>query len=118
MALIDFVHQLNAPGAFPSLPDFNASMASEALKWTDLKQNTVYQIVSTRTVNTQHEQSVILSLQNAGGCCCSAWACGMLAKELLQNPMVMVSPWLFVLPTGPKKSKIGRVYNSYQLLQC
>ena len=55
MALLDFVDQLSAPGAsfsaltsssFPSLADFNASATSEALKWTDLKQNVVYQIVS------------------------------------------------------------------------
>ena len=129
MALTDFVDQLSAPGAssfsaltssssFPSLADFIASTTSEALKWTDLEQNTVYQFVSTRTVNTQHGQSVVLSLQKADGSCCSAWACGMLAKELLQNPMMMVSSRLFVLSTGPKTSTIGRVYNSYQLLQC
>ena len=67
------------------MADFSASMASEALKWTDLEQNTVYQIVSTRTVNTQHGQSVILSLQKADGSSCSIWACGMLTKELLQD---------------------------------
>ena len=73
-----FVDQLNAPAfstlasalsAFPSLADFNASLASEALKWTDLVQGAVYQIVSTRTVNTQHGQSIILSLQKADGSC-------------------------------------------------
>ena len=79
MALTDFVDQLNTPGAssfsvlasssFPSLADFNASAMSEALKWTDLEQNTVYQIVSTCTVNTQHGQSVVLSLQKADGSC-------------------------------------------------
>ena len=62
MALTGFVDQLSAPRAsfsalasssFPSLADFNASTTSEALKWKDLEQNTVYQIVSTRTVNTQ-----------------------------------------------------------------
>ena len=63
MALTDFVDHMSAPGAslfsaltsssFPSLADFNASTRSEALKWTDLEQNTVYQIVSTRIVNTQ-----------------------------------------------------------------
>ena len=62
--LTDFVDQLNV---FPTLKEFNASSTSEALKWTDLVQNTVYQIVSTRTVNTQHGQSVILSLQKADG---------------------------------------------------
>ena len=82
--------------AFPSLSDFNVT----ALKWTDLDQNVVYQITSTRTVNTQHGQSVILSLQKADGLSCSAWACGMLSKELLQNPMIMVSSRLFVLVTG------------------
>ena len=77
-ALKDFVDQLNAPAsAFPTLPDFNASSASEALKWTDYVQDTVYQIVSTRTVNTQHGQSIILSIQKADGSCCSAWSCGM-----------------------------------------
>ena len=81
-ALTGFVDQLNAPvSSFPSL-------MSEALKWTDLVQDTVYQIVSTRTVTTQHGQ------------------CGMLTKELLQNPMTMVISQLFVRPTGLKRSKI------------
>ena len=31
----------------------------------------------------------------------------MLTKELLQNPMMMVSSRLFVLSTGPKTSKIS-----------
>ena len=72
MALTYFVDQLSAPGAssfsslasssFPSLRDFNANTTGEALKWTDLEQNTVYQIVSTRTINTQRGQSVIMSL--------------------------------------------------------
>ena len=64
-ALTDFVDQLNAPAsafsklapalsAFPTMADFNASSTSEALKWTDLVQDAVYQIVSTRTDNTQH----------------------------------------------------------------
>ena len=125
MALTDFVDQLSAPSfsalissSFPSLTDFNASTTSEALKWTDLEQNTVYYIVSTRTVNTQHGQSVIMSLQKADGSRCSAWVCGMLTKELLQNPMTMVTSRLFVRATGQKTSKIGRVYNSYQLLHC
>ena len=122
MALTGFVYQLSAPAltssSFPSLTDFNANTTSEALKWTDLEQNTVYQIVSTRTVNTQHGQSVILSLQKADRSSWSVRACGMLTKELLQNPTMMVSSLLFVLATGPKTSKLGRVYNSYQLLPC
>ena len=128
IALTGFVDQLSAPGAssysaltsssFPSLTGFNASTTSEALKWTDFEQNIVYQIVSTRTVNTQHGQLVILSIQKAEGSSCSAWACGMLTKELLRNPMTMVTLRLFVRATGPKTSKIGSVYNSYQLLQC
>ena len=52
----------------------------------------MYHIVSTRTVNTQHGHSIVLFPQKAGGSCCSACACGMLPKELLQNPMMMVSP--------------------------
>ena len=104
-----FVDQI---GAFPS-SDFNVT----ALKWTDLDQDVVYQITSTRTVNTHHGQSVILSLQKADGSSCSAWACGMLSKELLQNPMIMVSSRLFVLVTGMKTSKANeRVYNSYKLV--
>ena len=109
-ALTDFVDQLNV---FSTLEDFNASSKSEALRWTDLVQDTVYHIV---TVNTQH--TIIMSLQKADGSCCSAWAYGMLTKELLQNPMAMVDSRLFVRPTGSKTRKIGRVYNSYQLLQC
>ena len=60
MSLENFVDQISA---FPSLSDFNVT----ALKWIDLDQNVVYQITSTRTVNTQHGQSVILSLQIADG---------------------------------------------------
>ena len=111
-ALTDFVDQLKV---FPKLEVFNASSTSEALKRTDLEQDTAYQ-VSTRTVNTQHGQSIILSLQKADGSYCSAWACGMLTKELLQNPIM--NSRLFVRPTGLKTSKIGRVYNSYKLLLC
>ena len=48
--LIDFVDQVDV---FPTLKDFNASSTSEALKWTDLVQDTGYQIVSKRTVNAQ-----------------------------------------------------------------
>ena len=112
MSPTDFVDQLSAPGAsfsalassssFTSLADFNASTTSEALKWTNLEQNTVYQIVSTRTVYTQHGPSNIQSLQKADGSSCSVWACGMLTKELLQNPMAMV----FVRPTGSKTNRL------------
>ena len=94
-------------GSLPSLADFSAG--TDALKWTDSEQNVVYQIVSTRTVNTQHGQSVILSLQKADGSSCSAWACGMPSTELLQNPIVMVSTRLFVPATGQKPSKNGQV---------
>ena len=72
----------------------------------------MYQIVSTRTVNTQHGQSVILSLQKADGSSCSVLACDMLSTELLQNPMIMECSRLFVLATGQKMSKNGQVYNS------
>ena len=71
-ALTDFVDQLNAPAssfptlasaspAFTSLADFNASSASEALKWTYLVQDAVYQILSTGTANTRHGKSIMLS---------------------------------------------------------
>ena len=73
ISLTNFVDQMDS--AFPSLSDFNVT----ALKWTYLDQDVVYQITSTRTVNTQHGQSVILSLQKADGSSCSAWACGMLS---------------------------------------
>ena len=79
MSLTNFVDQ----SAFPSFADFSAG--TDALKWTDLEQNVVYQITNTRTVNTQHGQSVILSLQKADGSSCTAWACGMLSTELLQT---------------------------------
>ena len=82
--LTDFVDQLNISS---TLEDFNASSTSEALKWTDSVQDTVYQIVSACTVNTQHGQSAILSHQKADGSSCSVWACGMLTKDLLQNPI-------------------------------
>ena len=110
MSLTNFVDQISA---FPSLSDFNVT----ALKGIDLDQNVVYQITSTRTVNTQHGQLDILSLQKADGSSCSAWACGTLSKEMLQNPLIMVSSRLFVLVTGKKTSKAnGRVYNSYKLV--
>ena len=96
MSLTNFVDQLDAPSSFPSLADFSAAVATDALKWTDLEQNVVYQIVYICTVNTQHGQSVFLSLQ---------------------NPMMMAISRLFVLATGQKTSKSGRVYNSYQLLK-
>ena len=122
MGLVDCVDQIDAPSfsaltSFPSLTDFSAAATADALKWTDLEQIVVYQIVSTRIVNTQHGQSVILSLQKADGSSLSVWACGRLSKELLQYPMLMVSLRLFVLTTGQKTGKIGRIYNSYQLLQ-
>ena len=123
MALADFVDQMDAPSSsaltsFPSLKDFSAEAAADARKWTDLEQTVVYQIASTRTVNTQHGQSIILSFQKDDRSSCSAWSCGMLTKELLQNPMMMASSRLFVVSTGQKTSKIDRVYNSYQLPQC
>ena len=112
MSLTNFVDQMDS--VFPSLSDFNVT----ALKWTDLDQDIVYQITSTRTVNTQHGKSVIISLQKADRSSCSACACGMLSKELLQNPMIMVSARLFVLPTGKETSNAnGRVYNSYKLVK-
>ena len=111
MSLTNVVDQIDS--AFPSLSDFNVT----ALKLTYLDPDVIYQITSTRTVNTQHGQSVILSLQKADGSSCSAWACGMLSKELLQNPIIMVSSRLFVLATGKKTSKAnGRVYNSFKLV--
>ena len=124
-SLTDSVDQMSVPSfsaltssSFPSLTDFSAAAAANALKRTDLEQNVEYQIVSTHTVNTQHGQSVILSLQKADGSSCSVWTCGMLTKELLQNPMMMVRSRVFALSTEQKTNKIGRVYNSYQLLQC
>ena len=56
---------------------------ADALKRTNLEQDVVYQIPNTHTVNTQHEQSVILSLQKADGSGCTALARGMLSTELL-----------------------------------
>ena len=56
-ALTNFVDQLRAP-EFPTLERFNSSLTSGALKWTDVVQDTVYQIVSTHNVNTQHGASI------------------------------------------------------------
>ena len=47
--------------------------------------------VCTRTVTTQHGQSIILSLQKADGSCCSVCSCGMVTEELLLNPMTIVT---------------------------
>ena len=81
MSLINFVDQLDSPSSFPSLEDFSAAATADALKWTYLEQDLVYQIVNTLTVNTEHGQSVILSLQKADGSSCSTWACGMLTTH-------------------------------------
>ena len=95
MALTYFVDQLSdlvasfsalTPSSFPSLTDFSAAATADSLKWTDLDHSVVYQIVSTRTVNTQHGQSVILSLRKAVGSSCSAWACGMLVERVAAEP--------------------------------
>ena len=73
MALTDFVDQLSAPGAssfsalastsFQSLADFNASTTSEALKWTDLEQNTVYSVQCQRVqlIHNMDNRSFCLS---------------------------------------------------------
>ena len=100
MSLTNFVDQLESP----SLADFNAG--TDALKWTDLEQNVVYQIVFTRTVNTHGNRLFCLS-RKADGSSCIAWACGMLSTELLQNPMVMVSSRPFVLAILEGFPKLG-----------
>ena len=55
----------------------------KALEMMTIVEEKVYPIVSTRTANAQHGQSISLSLQKADESCCSVWACGMLTKELL-----------------------------------
>ena len=106
--LIDFTVD-----SFPTLKDFSVN----ALKWTGLEEGVVHQIASARTVNTQHGQSTVLSLQREDGSCCTAWACGMLSTELLLNPMLLVNSRLLVLATGKKTSKAhGRIYYSYKLM--
>ena len=107
------------PTGFPSVGDFSDNYTG-ALKWKDLIQDTIYQVRSARSINTQHGTSFILSLQTAEGFCYNAWACGMLTKEQLQSPSMLEDKHtrLFVRPTGPKKSKNGRIYHSYQLLRC
>ena len=98
---------------FPTLKDFSV----DALKWTDLEEVVVHQIASAGTVNTQHGQSTVLSLQREVGPCCTAWACGMLSTEILLNPMLLVNSRLFVVATGKKASKAhGRINNSYKLM--
>ena len=55
MPLTNFVDQLDSPSSSsPLLEDFSAAVTADALKWTDLEQNVVYQIINTRTVNTRH----------------------------------------------------------------
>ena len=65
-----------------------------------LEEGLIHQIASVRTVNTQHGQSTVVSLQREDGSCCTAWACGMLSTELLLNPMLLVNSRLFVVATG------------------
>ena len=81
-ALTEFVDRLNDPApAFPTVEDFNTGSESEStLKWNDLTQDTVYQILTAQSINTQHGTTCILSLETADGFCYSAWACGMLAR--------------------------------------
>ena len=107
-ALTNFVDHLHAPApAFPTLEDFDAGSTSETLKWNHLAQGTIYQIVSAQSINTQHGTTFIQSLQTADWFFYSDWACGMMTKELLQNPMMLEGKRLrlFVRPTGPKTSK-------------
>ena len=71
----EFVDQLNAPApAFPTLEDFDAGSTSEALTWKDLAQDTIFQIISAQSINTQHGTTFLLSLQITDGFCYSAWA--------------------------------------------
>ena len=88
-SLTDFADQLGAPGAFPTLAEFNARTTTEALKWTDLTHDVVYQI--------------ILNMDNR---------LFSLSRKLMDQAVVHE---LCVRPTWSKTSKIGRVYNSYQL---
>ena len=114
-SLTDFIDQLSGeaiapvppPTRFPSLGDFNDN-STGALKWKDLLVDTIYQVRSARSIHTQDGITLILSLQTAGGFCYNAWACGMLTKDLLQNPRMLED----------KQQLRGRVYNSYQLQQC
>ena len=55
-----------AVDSFPTLKDFSV----DALKGTDLEEGVVHQIASARTVNTQHGQSTVLSLQREDVSCC------------------------------------------------
>ena len=97
--------------SFPSLADFRAALTADALKWTDLEQNVVYQITNTRTAITQHGQSVILSLQKADGSSMGVrHAIDRAATKPHDNGK------LATVCTGEKTSKNGRVYNLYQLL--
>ena len=104
--------------SIPNVGRVWCNSTTEVLKWTDLTHDSVSDCVNAYSYNTQHGQSLILSLLGADESSYSAWTCGMLTKELLQNPMLMVTSRLFVWHTGSKTSKIGRVYNSSQLLQC
>ena len=58
---------------FPTLEDFTAVAA----RWKELEENVVYQIMSTKIVNTHHGQSVVLPLQKEDGTCKTVWACGI-----------------------------------------
>ena len=95
-SLTDFVDQLSAEATtevppstgFPTLGDFNDN-STGALKWKDLLVDMIYQVRSARSIYTQHGATFILSLQTADVFCYNAWACGMVTKELLQNPSML-----------------------------
>ena len=61
----------SAAAAFPTLDDFNDG-STGAMKWKDLVQDRVYQIITAHSINTQHGTSFVLSLQTADEICYSA----------------------------------------------
>ena len=115
--LTEFVDQLAAEAGAPSasttaaLPTQNEfdEGATGALKWEDLVTDRVYQILSAWSIHTQHGTSFVLSSQTADGFCYTSWACGILTKELLQNPSMLEDQRrLFIPPTGMREEEQER----------
>ena len=99
-------------GLFPTLKDFSV----DALKWTDLVEGVVHQIASVRTVNTQHGQSTVLSLQREDGSCCTAWAWYAIARATAKPNAIGQLETVCCRYWEEDEQGTRKIYNSYKLM--